>query len=212
MAGIAHGRRKAAALGVALGLHAAVVVAWGLAAPVPSGGRAVLGEWQAERAAVVSWLRLLPGDARAGQAMPPAEPEHRAVPMPPPLQAPSLAADPAAPDVLPDPEPRRLQRGAAAWAPSYPDTSFEPAQVRVVLALQLDAQGRVIAASPVGPVPVEELVQHLLDELQQVTLVAAAGPGALPATACLEVRFDAAAVRVDWQLGRCAASGAGRRS
>lgn len=199
--------RKAVALGVALALHAAVVVAWDLGAPVERGRALTTGAAQPS----VTMLRLhplpRPAEAPAPEAPAP-EAQQAAVGtgLATDIPAPATpAAEPGAQDV----GAGTLERHGGSWSPGYPDLALETPQMRLVLALSFDDEGRVTAAMPVGAATHEVLVQHIQDQLPQVRL-AGAQAGTLR-HGCLELVFDTQAAQVQWRLLGCAASGAGRR-
>lgn len=198
--------RRAAALGVALGLHAALGLAGfggagmgGAAVPTsPAAGAA--------QAAVppVLWLRLAPAP------MPPTPPvevvsaeTHLAAAVAAAQEAPAGSSDQAA---FVDVAAQLLQRGSP-WALDYPDTDLGAERVVVTVALDLDALRQVQAVQSAQADAAPELVQYVADRL-----IGAVVDGDLPRQdrLCLDLSFDAAAARVEWRLkapatadGRC---------
>ena len=187
--------RKAAALGVALALHMALVVAWDLA-PDSRHQRA------ASRAAVglpetsVLWLKLLPAsNASSDAAAPP--------PAPAPVQAAEAEPQPQAAAAPPSAgEPTvlegQLQQQGAPWSLGYPDTELPSRRLVLALLLGLDAEQRVHTVEAASPPAQEELVGYVRDHLLGAVLQGHASL-ARP-SACLEVTFDADAARVSWRL------------
>lgn len=187
--------RKAAALGVALALHMALVVAWDHL-PDSRHDRA------ASRPAVglpetsVLWLKLLPvSNASADAAAPPAAaaPGQGAAAEPQPLAA---TAPPSAgePPVLEG----QLQQRGLPWSLGYPDTELPSRRVVLALLLGLDTEQRVHTVEAASSPAREELVGYVRDHLLGAVLQ---GPASLARqSACMEVSFDADAARVSWRF------------
>ncbi len=191
LAGLPAGRpritRQAAALGVALALHGALVVAFGERAHPAAGRATVPGPGGAPGPAVL-WLHPLPAPA-AAQASPVAPAAHQdgtAAPTPEPAAAagsvPALEGS--------------LSRHGALWSLAFPDAELPARQVELSLKLVLDGGRQVQGAEPSGPAP-EAIVQYVLGQLLGAVVDAAAAPGA---EVCLWLRFDADAARVEWRL------------
>jgi len=201
-------RRQALALGVAVGVHAAVALAWGLGplAPAAAWAGPALGAEQrvAAVATPVFWLTL-PAVADPTPPMPDAP--SLAAPASPPAPA---VAEPGREATSPGPvlEAGLVQRGSP-WELGYPDTDLGAPRVALVLSLQFDASQRVAQADAVEPAP-PELVQYVSDRL--VGAVIDGATPAAPGRLCLELLFDMGDSRVGWRLrlpvapaGACAA-------
>lgn len=198
--------RPALALGVALGLHAAAVLAWSegvagrlataLAGPPP--GRAAEGP--VPTASVVRWLAL-------PAAEPPAAPRPAAAPQPRDA-APAAPAGPAGPAGAPG----LITKHGEPWTLGLPDLELGAPRQVLMLRLQLDAARRVEAVTATAAASAEasgapsgaasgaapaDLAAYVGDQLLGAELHGAAVAGG---TACLEVVFDATEARAAWRL------------
>jgi hypothetical protein len=187
--------RKAAALGVALALHMALVVAWDHI-PDSRHDRAASRPAVGLPEASVLWLNLLPAsNASADAAAPPpaAAAGQGAVAEPRPQAA---AAPPSAgePPVLEG----QLQQRGVPWSLGYPDTELPARRVVLGLLLELDAEQRVHAVEAAFTPAPEELVGYVRDHLLGAVLQGHASLARQ--SACMEVSFDADAARVSWRF------------
>jgi ribosomal protein S12 methylthiotransferase accessory factor YcaO len=80
----------------------------------------------------------------------------------------------------------------------YPDIAIAGGSMRLTLELQLDASGRVLAATPAAraaaAAAATEVMQHLQSELEGAAVDTAAR------RLCLNVLFDERDARLDWRL------------
>lgn len=189
-------RRQALALGVAVGVHAAVVLAWGLGPPAAAAawsGPVAGAQARAEAAAPAMLWLIRPAEAAPMPPVP--DGLSPAAPTPPPALVAAEAGHEAA-SAGPVLEASLVQRGSP-WVLDYPDTDLGAPRVALVLALQLDAAQRVAAADAVAPAPAE-LAQYVTDRL--VGAVLGGAPAEAPGRLCLELLFDAGESRVSWRL------------
>jgi hypothetical protein len=185
--------RKAAALGVALALHMALVVAWDHI-PDSRHDRAASRPAVGLPEASVLWLKLLPASNAAAAAPPPAAaPVQSAVAEPQP-QAAAAPSSSGEPPVLEG----QLQQRGVPWSLGYPDTELPARRVVLGLHLALDAEQRVHTVEAASTPAQEELVGYVRDHLLGAVLQ---GPASLARqSACMEVSFDADAARVSWRF------------
>jgi hypothetical protein len=187
--------RKAAALGVALALHMALVVAWDHI-PDSRYDRAASRPAMSLPEASVLWLKLLPASHASSDAAaspPTAAPAQGAEASPQPQAA---AAPPSAgePPVL----EAQLQQRGVPWSLGYPDTELSARRVVLGLHLALDAEQRVHTVEASSTPAQEELVSYVRDHLLGAVLQGHASSARQ--SACMEVSFDADAARVSWRL------------
>jgi hypothetical protein len=187
--------RKAAALGVALALHMALVVAWDLdpdSLHKRAASRAAVGSPEAS----VLWLTLLPASNASSDAA-----------APPPAAAPVKGAEASSqPQAAAAPHPAaespvlegQLQQRGVPWSLGYPDKELPSRRLVLGLLLGLDAEQRVHAVEAASTPAQEELVGYVRDHL-----LGAVFQGHSPLarqSACMEVTFDADAARVSWRF------------
>jgi hypothetical protein len=196
--------RQATALGVALGLHVALALAWGDGLGERAGpeGHAVAGTAGAAGSPAPLWLALLPAEpVPPAPALPAITP-----PQPAPLAVPELAEAVGTPGATPGVVGGRLLQHGAPWTLGYPDADLGAERRSLVLALRLDALQRVQAVMPAAAGTAdEELVRYVGDRLMGAVLDGATvAPGE---ALCLRLAFDAGQASVDWRLERAASGG-----
>ncbi|MFN9747002.1 MAG: hypothetical protein ACK57B_15280 [Betaproteobacteria bacterium] len=194
--------RQAVALGVALGLHLAAALAWGhgAAGRLTAAAGALPGSAGERQAPAVVWLTLPPAAAPERPAEPdrPAEPPAMAAPAP---TAPEAQAEPRgdAPGA-PAGATGQLTKHGETWTLGFPDIDLGAPRRALMLTLRLDDGRRVEGVQAAGPAPAGapvELTAYVADQLLGAELQGVVAPGG---TACLEVVFEAAEMRVAWRL------------